>query len=81
MGGLGGVGVEDHADGGVLGVGRNKRAQHARGIGVATRAGVVLGVGDDHGSVRAGVRDGHRAGNSVIGRQHLAVEGVLLSRN
>ena len=70
--------VDDQADGGASRIVRDQRAQHARRVGIAAGAGIVLRVGDDDGARGARLRDGHGALHALIRRQHLAREGHLL---
>ena len=78
MRGLGGGGIEDHADRGALCVVADQRAQHARGVGIAAGAGIVLGVGDDDRLVRAR-RQFHGVAHALVGREDAAVEIVFVA--
>ena len=71
-------GIVDHAGGGALGVVAHQRAQHARGVGIAAGARIVLGVGDHDRLVR-GLRQLHRMQHAFVGREDAAVEIVLVA--
>ena len=76
--GLRGGRIVDHADRGAGGVVADQRAQHARGVGIAAGAGIVLGVGDDDRLARA-CRQLHRVAHALVGRVDAAVEIVFVA--
>ena len=80
MRGLRRSGIVDHAGRGALGVVADQRAQHARGVGIAAGAGIVLGVGD-HDRLGRGLRQFHRMQHAFVGREDAAVEIILVTDN
>ncbi|MNQ71466.1 hypothetical protein D3C85_861340 [compost metagenome] len=64
------LGIIEEAQRRILRVGGHQRAQHARGVGVAARAGIVLRVGDDHRARGAGCQ-GLRAAHGLGGFQEV----------
>ena len=75
---LGRLRIVDHAGGGARRAVAHQRAQHTRGVGIATGAGIVLGIGDDDRPLRA-FRKLHRKPNAFVGRIDLAVEIVFMA--
>ena len=70
--------IVDHAGCGAGRLVAYQRSQHARGVGIAASAGIVLGVGDDD-RLTCRFRQLHREAHAVIGRIDAAVEIVLVA--